>query len=156
MNLPGFDFHMLRGKPVRFSVYVNGPWCITFGWEEDALAVDLENYHWEKGICEMAKYRAGRPAHQPSHPGALLREDVLPALAISVKDAAAKLGVSRQSLHAILVERASISVEMAVRLGKLCGNGPLLWLRMQQAHDLWKAERDLAKALSEIPTLHAA
>jgi toxin HigB-1 len=46
MNLPGFDFHRLRGKPVRFTVHVNGPWCVTFGWEgEDAVAVDLEQYH---------------------------------------------------------------------------------------------------------------
>jgi proteic killer suppression protein len=46
MNLPGFDFHMLRGKPLRYSVHVNGPWCVTFGWDgEDAIAVDLENYH---------------------------------------------------------------------------------------------------------------
>ncbi len=46
MNVPGFDFHKLRGRPVRYTVHVNGPWCITFGWEgEDAVAVDLENYH---------------------------------------------------------------------------------------------------------------
>jgi proteic killer suppression protein len=46
MNIPGFDFHKLRGKPVRYSVHVNGPWRVTFGWEgEDAVAVDLENYH---------------------------------------------------------------------------------------------------------------
>ncbi|MCK8787620.1 type II toxin-antitoxin system RelE/ParE family toxin [Roseomonas sp. NAR14] len=46
MNLPGFDFHKLRGKPVRYTVHVNGPWCITFGWEgEDAIKVDLEQYH---------------------------------------------------------------------------------------------------------------
>jgi proteic killer suppression protein len=46
MNLPGFDFHALRGKPKRYSVHVNGPWCITFEFEEgDAWRVDLEQYH---------------------------------------------------------------------------------------------------------------
>lgn len=46
MNLPGFDFHSLRGKPQRYSIHVNGPWCITFEWEEgDACRVDLEQYH---------------------------------------------------------------------------------------------------------------
>lgn len=46
MNLPGFDFHRLRGKPVRYSVHVNGPWCITFEWRDaDAVRVDLEQYH---------------------------------------------------------------------------------------------------------------
>jgi proteic killer suppression protein len=46
MNLPGFDFHKLRGRPLRYSVHVNGPWCITFEWDGDgATAVDFENYH---------------------------------------------------------------------------------------------------------------
>jgi proteic killer suppression protein len=46
MGLPGFDFHPLRGRPQRFTVHVNGPWCITFGWSgEDAIDVDLEQYH---------------------------------------------------------------------------------------------------------------
>ena len=46
MNLPGFNFHRLRGKPVRYSVHVNGPWCITFEWRDaDAVRVDLEQYH---------------------------------------------------------------------------------------------------------------
>ena len=46
MNLPGFDFHKLRGKPIRYSIHVNGPWCITFAWDgEDAIQVDYEQYH---------------------------------------------------------------------------------------------------------------
>lgn len=46
MNIPGFDFHALRGKPLRYSVHVNGPWCITFEWlDGDAWRVDLEQYH---------------------------------------------------------------------------------------------------------------
>jgi proteic killer suppression protein len=47
MNIPGFDFHGLSGsRKGTYSVHVNGPWCITFGWDEaDAVDVDLENYH---------------------------------------------------------------------------------------------------------------
>lgn len=47
LNVPGFDFHPLHGfRPTRYSVHVNGPWCITFEWVEgDALRVDLEQYH---------------------------------------------------------------------------------------------------------------
>jgi toxin HigB-1 len=46
MNIPGFDFHALRGKSRRYSVHVNGPWCMTFEFEEgDALRVDFEQYH---------------------------------------------------------------------------------------------------------------
>lgn len=47
MTLPGFDFHSLQGfKPTRYTVHVNGPWCITFAFEDgDAYAVDWEQYH---------------------------------------------------------------------------------------------------------------
>ncbi|MBF0270160.1 MAG: type II toxin-antitoxin system RelE/ParE family toxin [Alphaproteobacteria bacterium] len=46
MNLPGFNFHGLQGMPKRYTVHVNGPWCLTFEWEDgDALRIDLEQYH---------------------------------------------------------------------------------------------------------------
>lgn len=47
VNLPGFDFHSLKGfDPTRYTMHVNGPWCITFAFEAgDAVAIDLENYH---------------------------------------------------------------------------------------------------------------
>ena len=46
LKLPGFDFHGLHGIPKRFSIHVNGPWCITFEWEDgDAFKIDLEQYH---------------------------------------------------------------------------------------------------------------
>ncbi len=98
----------------------------------------------------------GPPAWQPSHPGELLREDVLPALRLTVTDAAAKLGVSRQTLHAILSEKVAVTPEMAARLGKLCGDGAGVWLRMQRARDLWRVEREMADELAKIPTLRAA
>ena len=84
---------------------------------------------------------------RPTHPGAILREDVLPALDLSVSEAARQLGVTRQTLHRIMAERVSITPEMAARLGRFCGNGPGLWLRMQQAYDLWRAERELGAEL---------
>jgi proteic killer suppression protein len=46
LNQPGFDFHPLRGLPRRYTMHVNGPWCLTFEWEAgDAHRVDLEQYH---------------------------------------------------------------------------------------------------------------
>jgi proteic killer suppression protein len=46
LHVPGFNFHGLQGVPTRYSIHVNGPWCITFAWEEGhALRVDLEQYH---------------------------------------------------------------------------------------------------------------
>jgi proteic killer suppression protein len=45
LNVPGFNFHKLRGKPVRHSLHVNGPWCVTFEWEDgEAVRVNLEQY----------------------------------------------------------------------------------------------------------------
>jgi addiction module HigA family antidote len=96
----------------------------------------------------IVRRRITRP---PTHPGAILREDVLPALALSVSEAARQLGVTRQMLHRIIAEKSSITPAMAARLGRFCGNGPGLWLRMQQAYDLWRAERALGDALKKIP-----
>jgi addiction module HigA family antidote len=67
------------------------------------------------------------------HPGELLRQEILPALGRPRVQIAQLLGVSRQALHAVLSERASVTPEMALRLGKLCGNGPELWLALQPA-----------------------
>jgi addiction module HigA family antidote len=90
------------------------------------------------------------------HPGELLREDVLPALGRSRSEIARLLGVSRQALHAVLSERAAVTPDMALRLGKLCGNGPELWLALQTRYDLERLRREKAAELAAIPTLPAA
>ncbi len=92
-----------------------------------------------------------RPTRCPTHPGRILREDVLPALELSVSAAARELRVSRQTRHRIMARSRSITPEMALRLGRFCGNGPGLWLRLQQDYDLWRAERRLAAELENIP-----
>ncbi|MEC5289028.1 HigA family addiction module antitoxin [Aurantimonas sp. C2-6-R+9] len=94
------------------------------------------------------------PNRCPTHPGELLREDVLPATGRTKTEIAALLGISRQQLYDILREKKPVSADVAVRLGKLFGNGAGLWLRMQAAHDAWHAERDVD--VSAIPTLTAA
>jgi len=88
----------------------------------------------------------------PNHPGTLLREIVLPAMRVSITQAAREMGVSRQQLHKILAGDRTVTAEMAARLGKYCGNGPQLWLNMQNAFDLWHAQRALAAELDDIPT----
>jgi addiction module HigA family antidote len=95
------------------------------------------------------------PRMAPTHPGEILREDVLPALGISVSEAARDLGITRQALHRVLAGTAAVTPEMAVRLGKFCGNGPGLWLRMQANYDLHRAEKRLASAVRRIPTRRA-
>ena len=94
----------------------------------------------------------GERAMAPVHPGVILREDVLPALGLKVSEAARQLRVTRQTLHRIMAGTIGVSPDMAVRLGKFCGNGPDLWLRMQAAHDLWRAKRRLKKELASIPS----
>jgi addiction module HigA family antidote len=89
--------------------------------------------------------------HEPTHPGAVLREDVLPALGVSINADARELGITRQTLHRMLQETTSITPEMAIRFGKYCGNEPDIWLRLQGAYDLWHAERKLQKVVKAIP-----
>ena len=95
---------------------------------------------------------AGVRRRAPSHPGALLREVVLPAMQVSISQAARDMKVSRQQLHKILAAERAVTAEMAARLGKYCGNGPELWLNMQTAYDLWQAQRSLSDELADIPT----
>jgi addiction module HigA family antidote len=104
----------------------------------------------------MARKTLRHPEIKPVHPGELLREDVIPSTGKSKVEIAKLLGVSRQTLYDILSERHSVTPSLAVRLGKLFGNGPELWLNMQRDHDLWQVERDLKDELASIPTLTAA
>ncbi|MEQ1555282.1 MAG: HigA family addiction module antitoxin [Gallionella sp.] len=91
---------------------------------------------------------------KPTHPGAILREDVLPNLGISVSAFANNLGVSRQTLHAVLSERSGVSPEMALRLGALLGNGAELWVDMQSKFDLQQAADKLHDVLAKIQRIN--
>ena len=88
---------------------------------------------------------------EPVHPGEILREDVLPALSMSKTAVADALKISRQTLYDILNEKQPVTAEMAVRFGKLFGNGPNIWINLQRAYDLANAQR--AVDVSGIPTL---
>jgi len=79
---------------------------------------------------------------RPPHPGEILREDVLPALNMQVKELAAHLGVSRQTLSALINERRSVSLEMAQRLGQAFQNGARYWLALQMQWDVWQAGQE--------------
>ncbi len=82
------------------------------------------------------------PNRQPTHPGAVLREDVLPAMGITQARMAELLGVSRVTLAQLLHEHRALSGDMALRLEKLLGTSAESWLNMQQAVDLWTARQD--------------
>jgi antitoxin HigA-1 len=82
------------------------------------------------------------PKRKPTHPGEVLREDVLPALDMTQTELAKRLGVSRLSVSELLLEKRSLSPDMAVRLATLTSTTPESWLRMQEALDLWELKRD--------------
>lgn len=93
----------------------------------------------------------------PMHPGELLREEILPALEGHTKtEIADLLGISRQTFYDIIGEKQSVTSEMALRLGKLFGNGPDLWLNLQRRFDLWRAEQEIGDQIKDIRTLHVA
>ncbi len=92
------------------------------------------------------------PNRPPAHPGAILRDIVLDEEGPSKSEFAAALGISRQMLHGILTEKHAVTAEMAVKLGHVLGNGPGIWIRLQQAHDLWHAERKVDT--SKLRVLH--
>lgn len=81
------------------------------------------------------------PNRRPTHPGAVLREDVLPALGMTQTELARRLGVSRLSVSMLLLEKRGMTPEMATRVGKLLNTTPESWLRMQTAVDLWELQQ---------------
>ena len=82
---------------------------------------------------------------KPTHPGEVLREDVIKPLGLTVTEAAKRLGVTRKTLSALLNCKASLSPEMAVRISKATRTTPESWLYMQAKLDLWNAEQSPAE-----------
>lgn len=102
----------------------------------------------------MAAKTLRHPSIEPAHPGEFLAEIVLPSVNVPKTRIAEMLHVSRQTLYSILRKEQGVTPSMAVRLGKLFGNGAEIWLRMQGTHDLWKANRETD--VSDIRTLEVA
>ena len=102
----------------------------------------------------MTEYPAKRnPKVAPTHPGALLT-DIIPATGKTKTEIANLLGISRQHLYDIMTEKKPVSPDVAVRLGKLFGDGADVWIRMQAAHDVWHSAQRID--VSGIKTLRSA
>lgn len=82
------------------------------------------------------------PKRKPTHPGEVLRIDVLPALEMTQTEFAQRLGVSRLSVSELLHGKRAMSADMAMRVARLTGTTPESWLRMQEALDLWALEKN--------------
>src|SRR5579863_8314915 len=103
----------------------NAGWCVT----------GLKTTIKEKAMAT----KNGLP---PVHPGEIIKQDILPSAGLSVTAAAKALGVSRQMLHDILAERKPLSAVMCLRVSRLFGGSPEIWMRLQAAYDLKRAELD--------------
>lgn len=93
---------------------------------------------------------------EPTHPGEVLREIVLPAVKTPKAEIARLLGVSRQQLYDILNGRKPVTTQMALRLQRMFGGTAETWLRLQEAYDLRTIEPRMAEELAAIPLLKAA
>ena len=96
------------------------------------------------------------PKRRPTHPGEILREDVLPALRLTQGEFAKQLGVSRLTVSELLREKRAVSPDMALRLARLLNTTPESWLNMQQAVDLWELGRARIGRYARIKPVKAA
>lgn len=78
---------------------------------------------------------------KPTHPGEIIREDVIKPLGLTVTEAAKRLGITRKTLSELLNCKSALSPDMAIRVGKATGTTPESWLYMQAKLDLWIAEQ---------------
>ena len=92
----------------------------------------------------------------PTHPGEMLREDFMPDYNLTTTGLAQKLGVSRQTVNELLLERRAVSPSMALRLSRLFGNTPEFWLNAQRVVDLWNAKKEIKQDIEKIRPLQAA
>jgi len=94
-----------------------------------------------------------RRTRKPTHPGELIREDLLPDAGISQTDLARLMGVSRRTISEIIHERRKLTPDIAFRLAKVFNSTPEMWLNMQQAVDLWEANKNHGREYDKIPPL---
>lgn len=89
----------------------------------------------------------------PTHPGAILREDVLPSLDMTTAKFAKHIGVSRQTMHSILSEQSPVTIPMALRIAKAIGSTPNIWVFLQRNYDMHYLPIEMSDELDNIKTL---
>jgi len=94
-----------------------------------------------------------RRTRKPTHPGELIREDLLPETGISQTDLARLMGVSRRTISEIIHERRRLTPDIAFRLAKVFNSTSEMWLNMQQAVDLWEAKKNHGREYDKIRPL---
>ena len=92
---------------------------------------------------------------KPTHPGAIIREDIMPELGINQTELAQQLGVSRLTVSELIHEKRAVSTDMALRLARLLNTTPESWLNMQQAVNLWELEHAKSGEYKKIKSIAA-
>ncbi|PJB02940.1 MAG: addiction module antidote protein, HigA family [Hydrogenophilales bacterium CG_4_9_14_3_um_filter_63_34] len=93
------------------------------------------------------------PKRRPTHPGAILREDILPITGMTQTELAQRLQVSRLTVSDLLHEKRALSADLAIRIGKMTGTTPESWLRMQESLDLWLLGQERGDVYAKIEVL---
>lgn len=96
------------------------------------------------------------PDRPPMHPGALLARHVIPNCGMTKSEIADRLGITRQTLHAICSEKAPVTPNVALRLGTLFGNGADIWFDLQARHDMWRAAKNFDAAVVNVKPVESA
>jgi addiction module HigA family antidote len=94
-----------------------------------------------------------RRTRKPTHPGELIREDLLPETGVSQTELARLMGVSRRTISEVIHERRRLTPDIASRLAKVFNSTPEMWLNMQQAVDLWEAKKNHGRDYDKIRPL---
>lgn len=95
-------------------------------------------------------------ARRPSHPGALLREVVLPETRLTVTELAKRCGVARNTMSKIVNERGDVTEDIAIRISRVVGSTPQFWLNMQTKRNLWQLEHENREVYKNISRLRVA
>ena len=106
----------------------------------------------------MSKERevTGRPTRPPTHPGEILREDVISSLNISISEFARVLKISRTHIYKILNEEAPVTPNVALRIAAFLDSSPYVWVNLQTKYDLWAEFNELSDLLDEIKSQGSA
>ena len=93
---------------------------------------------------------------KPSHPGALIRNVILPETGLTVSELAQRCGIARNTMSKIANERGDVSEDIAIRLSRVLGSTPRFWLEMQSKLNLWKLEQKNRRVYEKIERIHVA
>ena len=101
----------------------------------------------------MANNWLNNRKRRPTHPGEILRKDILPAAGLTRDKLARLLGVSRRTISKTIHERRPVTTDMAHRLARVFGTSPEMWLGLQQDVDLWDTHHTRHKEYEKIKRL---